>query len=224
MSTNVNYVGKVPPKMCVALVYKVVPEFAGSTGGPVTPVPIGAGLKSGSVGIAYSETITAQGGSGTGYTYAVSGGSLPAGLSLNSSTGVISGTPTTLAVYSFTIKVTDSLLNTGTQSFTINVLASPVTLVGQVLQNAVVGTAYSETIMASGGSGGYTYAVTSGSLPTGLSLSSGGVISGTPSGSPGTSTFTITATDSSGNTGSQSFSIIVAAASSGGGGAWTFLN
>lgn len=93
--------------------------------------------------------------------------------------------------------------------------------VGAILQSGAPGTAYSETITAQGGTSPYSYAVTSGSLPTGLSLSSAGVISGTPSGT-GTSTFTITVTDANGFTGSQSFQIIVASAS-GGGGSYVFL-
>jgi hypothetical protein len=119
------YSGKIPPKQLEKVVYKLIPTLAGSGGGgtPVTPVPIGAVLKGGTTGVAYSETISAQGGSGTGYTYAVTGGSLPAGTSLAGSTGIISGTPTTVANYSFTITVTDSLGNFGTQSFTIGISA-----------------------------------------------------------------------------------------------------
>jgi hypothetical protein len=80
-------------------------------------------LQNGVTGVAYSETIVAQGGSGTGYSYAVTGGALPTGTTLNSSTGVISGTPTTAATYSFTITVTDSLGQTGSQGFSIAITA-----------------------------------------------------------------------------------------------------
>lgn len=118
-----NYEGKCPPKQEVVAKFKQVQIYGGSGGGPVTPVPIGAVLHDGTTGVAYSETITAQGGTGTGYTYAVTGGAVPAGTSLVGSTGIISGTPTTVASYSFTITVTDSLGNFGSQSFTINVAA-----------------------------------------------------------------------------------------------------
>ena len=125
MSTNVNYTGIVPPKMCGVVAYKLVPKFAGSGGGgiPVTPVPVAVVLHDGMVGLAYSETISAQGGTGS-YTFSVLGGALPSSTSLTTSTGVISGTPTVAGTYSFTIQVTDSLGNTGSQSFSITVSAA----------------------------------------------------------------------------------------------------
>jgi hypothetical protein len=61
--------------------------------------------------------------------------------------------------------------------------------------------------MTSSGASPYTFSVTSGSLPAGLTLSSSGVLSGTPS-SPGTANFTVTATDSGGCTGSWAYSVI----------------
>lgn len=87
--------------------------------------------------------------------------------------------------------------------------------VAAVLKGGTVGTAYSETITAQGGTSPYTYAVTSGSLPAGLSLSSSGVISGTPT-TAATSNFTITVTDANGFTGSQAFQITIATPSNGG--------
>lgn len=93
----------------------------------------------------------------------------------------------------------------------------------QVLPGGVTGVAYSETIGAQSGASPYTFAVTSGSLPASLSLnSSTGVISGTPS-ATGTSSFTITATDANGATGSTSFQIKVSNPASGGGGSYAFV-
>jgi hypothetical protein len=81
--------------------------------------------------------------------------------------------------------------------------------------------AYSETINAQGGTSPYTFAVTSGALPTGTTLNpSSGVISGTPT-AASTFSFTITVTDSLGFTGSQAFQIIIAAPS--GGGSYAFI-
>jgi hypothetical protein len=75
-------------------------------------------LSDGVVGTAYSATLTATGGNGT-YTWSLASGSLPAGLSL-SSTGTISGTPTTAGSSSFTVRVTDGVLSV-TQALTINI-------------------------------------------------------------------------------------------------------
>lgn len=77
------------------------------------------------------------------------------------------------------------------------------------LPNGTVGTAYSQTITTSGGTSPYTYTTTAGALPTGLSLSSSGVISGTPT-MPATSNFTITATDNASHTGNRAYSVTVA--------------
>ncbi len=88
------------------------------------PVPVAADIAGGVVGIAYSETISAVGGAG-GYTYGVHSGPLPSGLSLNSSTGVISGTPSAAVSATFTIRVTDSNGQTGDQSFTIEIVNAP---------------------------------------------------------------------------------------------------
>jgi hypothetical protein len=92
---------------------------------------------------------------------------------------------------------------------------------GSELKGGVVGATYSETLSAQGGTPSYTFAVTSGALPTGCSMS-GGVISGTPS-AAGTFTFTIAVTDSLSNTGNQSFTVAIAAPSSSGGGAYVFV-
>lgn len=139
-------------------------------------------LTAGTYAVAYSKTVTGVGGFSP-YTYSIASGSLPSGLSLASSTGAITGTPTSAGTSSFSIKATDSHGYMGSQ-------------------------AYSLTITASGGIASYTYAVTSGSLPAGLSLSSGGVLSGTPT-ATGTSSFTITATDSHSYTGSQAYSLTI---------------
>lgn len=90
--------------------------------------------------------------------------------------------------------------------------------VASELKGGTTGTAYSETISAQGGTGPYTFAITSGALPAGLSLSTSGTISGTPT-ATGTSTFTVTVTDSGGATGSQPFSITINAPTTGGGAA-----
>jgi fibronectin type 3 domain-containing protein len=93
---------------------------------------------------------------------------------------------------------------------TINVTAVTLSVSPGTLPSGTVNTAYNQTISASGGIGPYTFAVTSGTLPPGLTLTSSGVLSGTPSTAAGSPyMFTITATDSGGSTGTKSYSVIV---------------
>ena len=82
---------------------------------------------SGTVGTAYTDTLTAAGGT-TPYTFSVSAGTLPAGLTLNASTGVVSGTPTTAGTSSFTVKVTDAKSATATFATSITILSSVLTI------------------------------------------------------------------------------------------------
>jgi hypothetical protein len=73
----------------------------------------------------------------------------------------------------------------------------------------MVGANYNQSFGASGGAAPYSYTVTAGNLPAGLSLSSGGVLSGTPSAS-GSASFTVTASDANGCTGGQAYNLVVA--------------
>ncbi len=156
-------------------------------------------LPAATVATAYSQTISASGGTAP-YTFVISSGSLPAGLSLSSG-GVISGTPTASGSYAFTVRVTDASSNTATRTyFGFTVAAPTISLSPSTLPSATQNSSYSQTVTASGGTSPYTYAVTSGSLPSGVALSSSGTLSGTPTAS-GTFTFTITATDSTTGTG-----------------------
>ena len=178
-----------------------------------SPVKVTAAtLPTGYVGSTYTATtLAATGGSGAGYTWALASGSaLPAGMNL-SAAGVITGKPTATTPTSFTVTATDSASNTGngTLSITINPAVSVTT--GTTLPAGYVGSNYSQTIAATGGSGtGYTWALASGSNPpAGLSLSAAGVLSGKPATAGGPTSFTVTATDSVGNTANATFSITV---------------
>jgi hypothetical protein len=139
--------------------------------------------------------LTASGGTAP-YVWTVSVGTLPAGLTLSAG-GVLSGTPTSSGTSTFTVMVADSAAGSATRAFTLAV--SPLLITTTTLSAGEVGAAYSEALAASGGTPPYTWVVTSGSLPTGLSLNAAGVISGTPT-TPGTSTFTAQVTDSLGAT------------------------
>ncbi len=163
-------------------------------------------------GTAYSQQLTASGGI-TAYTFTVSAGALPAGLSLSSS-GLLSGTPTTPGSTAVTIRAADGHGCPGTITYTIVIAAAtcPVVSVAPVgLPSGMQGVAYSRTITASGGTGAYTFVVLSGTLPAGLTLSSGGVLSGSPT-TLGSSTATIQATDGSGCPGVTAYTIVIASA------------
>ncbi|MGL6462909.1 autotransporter domain-containing protein, partial [Aeromonas hydrophila] len=254
-------------------------------------------LSNGTVGTSYSATLTASGGSAP-YTYAITAGSLPAGLSLNTSTGAISGTPSASGTSNLTVTATDANSATGSQAYTLtidaqapvagavsatvaaNSSANPITLAlsggaatsvavasaashgtatasgtsitytptagfsgadsftytatnasgtsspatvtitvsppsislsPTTLSNGTVGTSYSAALTASGGSAPYSYAITAGALPEGLSLNAAsGLISGTPS-TAGTTELAITVTDANGATSLQNFSITISA-------------
>jgi hypothetical protein len=100
----------------------------------------------------------------------------------------------------------------GGQDAFVAKLAAGLVLRPTTLPAATVAVGYSQTLSAYGGTAPYTFAVTSGSLPAGLSLSSGGVLSGTPT-AAGSSSFTVTATDSTGLTGSQAYTFMAYPAS-----------
>src|SRR3546814_477751 len=97
---------------------------------------------------------------------------------------------------------------TATASYTLLINASTITLSPAALPDGAVGTAYAQTLSASGGTAPYTFSVTAGSLPAGLSLASDGTLSGTPTAS-GASAFTVEARDTFNQTGSQNYTITV---------------
>jgi hypothetical protein len=158
---------------------------------------------------AYSTTLAATGGT-TPYTWAIVSGTLPTGLALNANAGVIFGTPTVTGTSNFTVSVTDVNSLTTTQALSLTVAAPP-TISTTSLPAATQNAAYSATLAATGGITPYTWAIASGTLPTGLTLASGtGIISGTPTGT-GTSSFTVRVTDANLATATQALSLTVAA-------------
>jgi hypothetical protein len=170
-----------------------------------------ASLPAGMVGVAYSQTLAGTGGT-TPYTWSVASGALPAGLSLTSA-GVLSGTPTTAGTSSFTVQLTDSLSASSTKALSITINAAPSITTTSPLAAGEVNVAYSKTFAVSGGTSPFTWSVSSGTLPAGLTLSAAGVLSGTPT-TAGTSSFTIKVTDATGAAPTKAFSLTINAAPS----------
>ncbi len=161
--------------------------------------------------IAYSTTLVATGGDSS-YTWSVTDGSLPPGLSLTASTGVIAGIPVGAGVSStFTVQVVSGDGQAASQQLTIYVY-EVLTVTTTSLPSGATGVAYREALVAAGGDGDYTWSVAIGSLPTGLVLAdSTGVISGTPSAET-SETFTVQVASSDGQTALQQLAIDVALA------------
>ncbi|MHB1599505.1 MAG: G1 family glutamic endopeptidase, partial [Acidimicrobiales bacterium] len=171
-------------------------------------------LPSGTVSSVYSTTLAASGGVSP-YAWSLgSGSSLPSGLSL-SSAGVISGTPSAAATGSVVVTVTDHAGTTASATLSLDVVAvSALTILTTELPDGTpysgqAGDPYSADLVASGGSGSYAWSLASGSvIPTGLALSSSGVISGTTVGfGPHLFTVVVTDTASPGSTASQALVI-----------------
>lgn len=168
-------------------------------------------LSTATSGTAYSATLAATGGQSP-YKWSLASGTLPTGMSL-STAGVLAGTPSQSGTFSFAVSATDSETTplVATQSFSL-VVQAPLSITTTSLANATSGMTYSTTLAATGGQSPYKWSLTSGTLPTGITLSNAGVLAGTPAQS-GTFNFTVSAADSEATplTASESLSLVVQA-------------
>ncbi|MEI6603681.1 MAG: putative Ig domain-containing protein [Verrucomicrobiota bacterium] len=165
---------------------------------------------SGMVGSAYNHTCTASG--STPITFTVSAGTLPTGLTLGTG-GMITGTPDASGTFSGTITAANGTLPNATQNFSITIAPAPTPpqfTSTPPPSSGMVGIAYNHTCTASGTSP-ITFTVSAGALPTGLTMGTGGMITGTP-GTAGTFSGTITAANGTQPNATQSFSITIAPA------------
>src|SRR5262249_13142696 len=152
---------------------------------------------SGTVGTAYSQTLNATGGTPP-YTWSVVTGSLPAGLSLSSG-GALRGTSNAAGTFNFTIAVADSAQQNAQKAFSLIIVpaGTPVSITKcSPLPSGIMGTPYSTQFQAAGGTGPYRWSLGSGVLAQGLTWSSDGLLSGTPT-AAGSATFAIQVTDRS---------------------------
>src|SRR5208282_1566576 len=149
------------------------------------------------VGQSYAQTNAASGGT-TPDTYTVSAGELPAGTTLSTSTGTVSGTPTTAGAFSYAITATDSGSPAQTATQTVSGIIAPatLTLTATASSTTQLGQFYRQTNVAGGGTAPYTYSLLVGTLPPGTTLNtSNGTVYGTLT-TAGVFTYTIEATDS----------------------------
>ncbi len=182
----------------------------GGTGPSYDPVSITTtSLADAVVGTEFGQYLTATGGDGPYYTWALSSGTLPPGLTLYAANGLVAGTPTTAGVWNFTVHVTIGDTQTATKALSITITNPALVITTSSLPNGVVGMAYTQYLTATGGGGSYTWSVTVGSLPVALSLDAAtGGIMGTPS-VVGSNPFTVQVASGDGQTAEQALSITV---------------
>lgn len=157
----------------------------------------------GSLSDAASGTVVAYcyvvaGSEGT-VTFEVSAGTIPAGLTFNESTGCFSGTLTDVGTYGWCITATDSESQQAVVCNTIVVSSATITVTGDIA-SGYVGDVVSEQYSASGGTGPYTYSITLGALPSGITMNSSGLATGTFN-TEQSASWTVQAVDSLGNIG-----------------------
>jgi hypothetical protein len=168
------------------------------------PLPLqfaGASPSNTSVGATYTANMTVSGGKKP-YTLSVITNTLPPGLTLDTTTNVISGTPTTAGNYQFTMQVQDGSKKDAivTRDYSIVVAAQGNFVICSTnLPVGNRGKVYSDQIVAQGGTAPYLWGLSAGQLPPGLMLSATGTITGTPT-ARGDFAFTVAADDSTGTT------------------------
>ena len=166
-------------------------------------------LPNGQVETPYNTTLAATGGTAP-YTWSLTSGTLPAGITLNASTGAVTGTPTASAdavELTFTVNDSSNPVQTKAVSLTLNISSNTpaLSITTASLPNGQVGTIYSTTLTATGGTAPYAWS--SKTLPLGLTLNAAtGAISGTPK-TTSSGPITLSVTDSSSPVQTQSASL-----------------
>ena len=162
----------------------------------------------GEVTVPYSQQPTLTGGTGP-FVWTVAAGSLPAGVSINSTTGLVSGTPTAAGTSSMTVRVTDSFGVVASRTVSIAIATTPT--LTSTPPTGQAGEAYSYTFVAGGGTAPFTYSVVAGTLPSGFTLTSAGVLSAaTPT--VGSTPFSVRVVDAYGVSATRAVTLVIGAA------------
>lgn len=171
-------------------------------------------LLRGTQGVLYTAPLSASGGP-VWYGFALTGGLLPAGLTLDPGTGVLSGTPTASGTFTFSVTATDALHGITSVGVYTLYLDPPLVITTASLPGAALGATYSQTVVATGGQTAkadssplpYSWSVSSGALPGGMTLDAAtGTISGAPT-TTGSATFTVKVQDYNGRSTTKALSI-----------------
>jgi hypothetical protein len=167
-----------------------------------------ASLPSVMVGGNFSAHLSAAGGVSP-YVWAMANGALPTGVSLNTTTGALSGTPTATGDFTFVAQVTDSQARAAQKVFTVTVNPLPLEIAISSLSTVVRGTNFNAQVTAIGGTQPYSWTISTGALPAGVSMNAAsGVISGAPT-AAGNFAFTVEVKDAQGRAARKDFSINV---------------
>ena len=171
----------------------------------ITTAPV---LPPATVGLQYEQILGAAGGRAP-YIWSISSGGLPAGLTLNTATGTLSGVPSVAGSFQFTADVSDSLARKASKQFRITVAGPLVISSAPDLPSATTGLPYSQTLTVTGGTPPYLLSITTGGLPAGLSFNAGtSTISGTPT-QGGAFTFTVQVVDNNSVSTTKQFTLAV---------------
>lgn len=175
----------------------------------VRPSPLSiltSSLPSGSPGTPYSAQLVAAGGAAP-LAWSITGGTLPPGIALDPGSGLLSGTPSTNGVFTFTVRVADAAQAAATRTFTVRI-SDPLLITTASLPEGTEGQPYAASIAAAGGFPPFAFSVAAGSLPPGLTLAADGTLTGTPAAS-GEFPLTIEVLDSEGQSASRSYTLSV---------------
>jgi len=170
-----------------------------------------ASIPDGQVGVSYGPVYLEASGGIAPYSWGW-GHDIPPGLSLNAGApATLSGTPQKAGTYNFGIRVIDQKGSEIEQEFTVTFAPQSITINPVAISNGAVGQTYGPvSFSASGGTGPYTFSISDGDLPDGITLSAVGSLSGTPT-KAGQFTVTISAKDATGVTGSQEIVLSISA-------------